>query len=270
MTHNGSSPASVATEDGARKSDQLGSKIGFENTKSATAAQARIIKTIKVHIVAGDKAADKADQHYRSAGQWLATIKKQHAGTWDEWEELLKTRVGISTGRASELMQIADGRKTIKQLRDADAAKHRRLRDQRSSRRPEENDVSDADTRTDTKSRRQPACKASPARRPTTSPANTAPKLNVLSWLQATPEERRSFVSGVTIEALFAACPPREKTLFLDRIAAASRDDDDDGVLLTAMTELAPPTALGGAHDQQSTICRRLRRTTRDRQRRRA
>src|SRR5262249_16757383 len=40
-----------------------------------------------------------------------------HDGTWAEWEELLKTKVRISTGRASELMAIADGRKTLAELR---------------------------------------------------------------------------------------------------------------------------------------------------------
>jgi hypothetical protein len=51
MKQNGSGLTTVATVDEARKSDQLDSKITFENTKSATAAQARIIKTIKAHIV---------------------------------------------------------------------------------------------------------------------------------------------------------------------------------------------------------------------------
>jgi len=57
----------------------------------------------------GDKAAEKADQHYISAGQHLKKLKEDHGGTWTEWEALLKSKVGISTGRASELMQIGDG-----------------------------------------------------------------------------------------------------------------------------------------------------------------
>jgi hypothetical protein len=39
MSFNGSGPASTAIEDGARKSDQLGSKIGFENNASADTNQ---------------------------------------------------------------------------------------------------------------------------------------------------------------------------------------------------------------------------------------
>src|SRR5262249_7247701 len=40
------------------------------------------------------------------------------AGTWKEWETLLESKVGIGKSRASELMAIADGRKTADQIRD--------------------------------------------------------------------------------------------------------------------------------------------------------
>lgn len=79
------------------------------------ADQARLISTIRAHISRGDRAAEKSEQHYIAAGQYLATLK---SGTcsWAEWEEALE-KVCISTGRASELMQIADGRKTLEQVR---------------------------------------------------------------------------------------------------------------------------------------------------------
>src|SRR5262249_42658025 len=77
----------------------------------------QLIRHIKAHIARGDKAKEKSDQHYIAAGCYLATLKKGNAGNWSEWEALLKTKVGISTGRASELMQIADGRKTVEQIR---------------------------------------------------------------------------------------------------------------------------------------------------------
>jgi hypothetical protein len=122
MIENGLGPTSMAIEDGARKSDQLGSKIGFKNNSSASRTQAQLITTIKAHIAKGDKAAEKAEQHYNVAGQHLKTLKAAHAGTWDEWETLLKTEIGIGKSRASELMQISDGTKTIKRVR-ADTAK---------------------------------------------------------------------------------------------------------------------------------------------------
>src|SRR5262245_15792260 len=68
--------------------------------------ESQLVQAIKVHIAKGDKAADKADQHYRSAGQHLKTLRATHGGSWAEWEELLKTKVGIGKSRASELMRI--------------------------------------------------------------------------------------------------------------------------------------------------------------------
>jgi len=81
----------------------------------------QLIQTIKAHIAKGDKAKDKAEQHYIAAGQHLKTLKASHGGSWAEWEELLKTKIGIGKSRASELMRIADGRKTVEQVR-ADTA----------------------------------------------------------------------------------------------------------------------------------------------------
>ena len=104
-----------------------------------TVSVAEHCRRIKAHIAKGDRAIEKADEHYKAAGLHLKALKNEHGGSWDDWTKLLKTKVGISTGRASELMQIADGRKTVGELREADAAKHRRIRDQRSSGRPEEN-----------------------------------------------------------------------------------------------------------------------------------
>ena len=100
-----------------RSDDQLSGSISSSNNPSATPTQAALISTIKAHIAEGDKATQKGQDHYIAAGQHLATLKKEHAGNWAEWETLLKIKIGISTGRASELMQIADGRKTLAELR---------------------------------------------------------------------------------------------------------------------------------------------------------
>ena len=138
MTANGSGLPSAATEGEARGFDQLGGSITPEYASIAGADQARLISTIKAHIAKGDKAAEKAEQHYIAAGKHLATLKKDHAGNWPEWEALLKTKIGISTGRASELMQIADGRKTVEQVRSGKAESMKRLRANVSSPRGEE------------------------------------------------------------------------------------------------------------------------------------
>src|SRR5262249_45072404 len=47
--------------------------------------ESQLVQAIKVHIAKGDKAADKADQHYRSAGQHLKTLRATHGGSWAEW-----------------------------------------------------------------------------------------------------------------------------------------------------------------------------------------
>jgi hypothetical protein len=96
-------------------------------------------KAVRAHIAKGDKAKDKADQHYIAAGEHLKTLKAEHDGTWAEWEALVKEKAGIGKSRASELMQIADGTKTVEQSRAANAAANKRLRDRRSPSRDGEN-----------------------------------------------------------------------------------------------------------------------------------
>jgi len=89
---------------------------GGRNSLTATSTQ--LISLIKAHIAKGDKAKEKADDHYIAAGQYLKQLKDEQGGTWDEWETLLKTKIGIGKSRASELMQIADGRKTVESVRE--------------------------------------------------------------------------------------------------------------------------------------------------------
>ena len=103
------------------------------------ADQEQIIKTIKALVAKGDKAREKSDQFYIAAGQHIKTLKAEHAGTWAQWERLLKDKLSLGTGRASELMRIADGRKTVEGIRAKEAEKHRQLRaNKKSSVRTEE------------------------------------------------------------------------------------------------------------------------------------
>jgi len=107
----------AATAQGLRVSDQRDSSINPEHNATITNAQASLINKIKVHIAAGDKATKKAEDHYIAAGLHLKTLKANHTGTWEEWEALLKCKVGIGRSRASELMLIADGATTAEQVR---------------------------------------------------------------------------------------------------------------------------------------------------------
>jgi hypothetical protein len=89
----------------------------------------QLTRTIKVLIAKGDKAREKSEQFYIAAGQHLKTLKAQHKGTWAAWESLLKDKIGIGKSRASELMEIADGRKTVEEVRSITGARTKKSRE---------------------------------------------------------------------------------------------------------------------------------------------
>jgi hypothetical protein len=92
-----------------------------------------LVRHIQAHVHKGHVAADKAQQHFIAAGQYLIVLKTNYAPTWQAWEAILKTKIKISTGRASELMQLADGRKNLQQIRDGKAQSVAKLRAKSSS-----------------------------------------------------------------------------------------------------------------------------------------
>jgi hypothetical protein len=107
---------------------------------TALPPESLLVGHIRAHIKQGEKAKERADQarekaeqHFIAAGRHLMTLKAHYAADWAAWELLLKTKVDISTGRASELMQLADGRKDLQQIRDATAQRVKALRASRSS-----------------------------------------------------------------------------------------------------------------------------------------
>lgn len=115
------------------------SGTALTTTATAPPPEHFLVRHIRAHVLKGDKAKDKAEQHYIAAGQHLATLKAVYAPTWAKWESILQTQVGLSPSRASELMQIADGRKTVEQVR-ADTNR-RKLEHRSSSLRNEEPDA---------------------------------------------------------------------------------------------------------------------------------
>jgi hypothetical protein len=106
--------------------DDVGAKMIMGN--DLTMNESQLVRTIKAHLAKGDQAKDKADQHYIAAGQHLKTLKAQHVGSWAEWESFVKEKVGIGKSRAGELMQIADGTKTVAQIREGYAKADARRR----------------------------------------------------------------------------------------------------------------------------------------------
>lgn len=100
--------------------------------------EAQRCKAIKTYISKGDHAKEKAEQYYISAGQHLHALRET-CSSKKSWEEVLRKRCDLSTGRASELMQIADGRKSLSGLREEKAKSMKRLRSQRGEHQDEEN-----------------------------------------------------------------------------------------------------------------------------------
>jgi hypothetical protein len=95
------------------------SKRGKQLSKSwATGVQEfdSLTHSIRTLVAKGVKATAKAEQYFIAAGQQLKTLKGMHTGSWQEWELTLKEKCGIGKSRASELMQIADGRKTVAEV----------------------------------------------------------------------------------------------------------------------------------------------------------
>jgi hypothetical protein len=90
--------------------------------------ETHLVQTIKVLVEKGEKAKQKAKDFFIAAGQHLKKLKEIHegrGGNWPEWEILVKEKCGIGKSRASELMQIADGRTTVEavQVRKAESMK---------------------------------------------------------------------------------------------------------------------------------------------------
>ena len=82
--------------------------------------QAQLIKAIKAHIA-------KGEQHYISAGLHLAKLKET-CPDQATFLALVKDKVGIGKSRTYELLSIADGRKTVEEVRaDTAERKERRL-----------------------------------------------------------------------------------------------------------------------------------------------
>jgi hypothetical protein len=94
----------------------------------------QLIKRIKTHIEKGDQAkgraeqaGKKAEEHYTAAGIHLKALR-DGSPSKAAWEELIKSRCGLGASRAYELIAIADGRKTVADVRLGKAESMRKLR----------------------------------------------------------------------------------------------------------------------------------------------
>lgn len=71
------------------------------------------------HIIAGDRAKERAEQQYLSAGLYLKEAKERIARRKDmTWPQFLLAHCNIGKSRANEIIMIADGRTTLETLND--------------------------------------------------------------------------------------------------------------------------------------------------------
>ncbi|ANY78907.1 hypothetical protein BB934_12365 [Microvirga ossetica] len=93
----------------------------------------------RAHIIKGDQAMDKAEQHYLSAGLYLKEALEKVSRTkglsWPAW---LAQNVSIGKSRSYELMAIANGRKTAEEMK-ADAAARQSAHREKNKNRPSRN-----------------------------------------------------------------------------------------------------------------------------------
>ena len=112
----------------------------LSSSVGTTAPESLLVRYIREHVRKGEAAKERAAQnhkksedHFIAAGQYLTMLMVTYAPTWQHWEALLKIKVKLSTGRASELMQLASGKKDLQQIRDGKAQGMARLRARSSS-----------------------------------------------------------------------------------------------------------------------------------------
>jgi hypothetical protein len=74
-----------------------------------------LTRRIKALVEKGDRAAEKAEQFYKSAGIHIKEIKQRQS---EHWETIVREKCGLGRSRAYELMAIADGRTSLEKVRD--------------------------------------------------------------------------------------------------------------------------------------------------------
>jgi len=99
----------------------------------STLSEDQLVKRIRAHMEKGDqakqtsdRAGKKAEDHYKAAGIHLKALR-DGSPSKAAWEKLIKSKCGIGTSRAYDLIAIADGKKTVADVRLGTAKRMRRL-----------------------------------------------------------------------------------------------------------------------------------------------
>jgi hypothetical protein len=84
---------------------------------------------IAAHVTAGDRAHEKAEQHYKAAGIHLIEARARIALRKDlTWTAFLIGHCGLKKARSYELIALAEGKTTLEELRQQKAASMARSR----------------------------------------------------------------------------------------------------------------------------------------------
>lgn len=82
----------------------------------------------KAHIMSGDKAKEKVEQHYKSAGLYLIAARERVKNQGLHWVAWLRENVRVAPSRAYEIIAIADGTKSLEEVREVERDKKREQR----------------------------------------------------------------------------------------------------------------------------------------------
>jgi hypothetical protein len=115
----------------------MGERVSAATTGTSLVPLDTLGGLAKASIAAGDKSLDKAEQHYKSAGLYLAEAKERVARTRGlTWPAFLIRHCPIGSRRADELIAHADGRMPMGELRAANATSKQKSRAAKSAGRP--------------------------------------------------------------------------------------------------------------------------------------
>jgi hypothetical protein len=172
--------------------------------QAATDTLQGLIKLVVVRVEQGDKAAEKAEGHYKAAGIHIAQCKERYRVETDlAWPAFCKEHFGFTARRADQLIMLGEGRTTLQKMRQDNKEAVRRHRVQKSELRnsdppPRPEDVGIAPKKA---SRSQPTLQ--------------------MMWDEAPLSERAAVLARMALSDLMATLPPALRARFYATSKAA-------------------------------------------------
>jgi hypothetical protein len=77
-----------------------------------------LANTIKACVMAGDRATDKAEQHYKAAGMYLIEARELNTAETRKWTAYVVGQCMISTSSTDFYIQLANGSTTLAEHRE--------------------------------------------------------------------------------------------------------------------------------------------------------